>query len=231
VSDDPLDTEMARLLAACRDERPSETVRRRALKQAESAAQRRSGSVGGALLLVAASMILAVGLSTWRSSAPNIGAERLAASAPHHVEAVVTTKPEVVAQPSATAAPTAPTPKPSSKPQPAKVSPLTLEEETQALERARTAIHAGDPGSALSELDAYQKAARGGALALEATLLRIQALAAAGRTGEASELARRFIALNPNSPLVDRARRYLAPSPAGEIDAGDGTDANGRQEQ
>lgn len=229
MSDDPLDSEMGRLLAACRDERPTELVRRRALKQAESASSRRSRWVGGALVLVAAAAILAVGLSARRSSAPSIGAERLVASAPHHVEAVVTTKREVIAQPSA--APVTPSPKPSAKPQPAKAAQLTLEEETQALERARTAIHAGDPGSALSELDAYQKAARGGALALEATLLRIQALAAAGRTSEASDLARRFIAANPNSPLVDRARRYLAPSIAGDIDAGDGTNGNGRHEQ
>lgn len=209
---DELDDEASRLFAACRAERPSASVRERALSPVPRRSVRRSPWVGPALVLAASAAIFGVTFRAQRPVTPNIGAERLPASPPRHVQAVLTPKPTLPSEPSlpATSKPTSV--KSAPKPRPAATAPLSLEQETQALERARTSLQAGDPGGALAELDAYGKAASGGALALEATLLRIQALASAGRTSEASELARRFVAANPNSPLVDRARRYL---PAG----------------
>jgi outer membrane protein assembly factor BamD (BamD/ComL family) len=89
------------------------------------------------------------------------------------------------------------------------VAPLTLEEETSALEKVRDELRSGKPGTALGALDDYERAARNKHLSAEATLLKIQALAASGRASAASVLAERFVNAYPHSPLVDRARRYL----------------------
>jgi hypothetical protein len=226
VSDESLDEEAARLFEACRAERPSDSVRERVLALEPRAARQRSRWVGAALVLAAAGALLALGLRARRTAGPSIGAERLVASPARVVEATATPKPSLSNEPNPTASSTPTSRKPVPKPQAAPTTPLTLEEETQALERARASLAAGEPGAALATLDAYQKA-RGGTLALEATLLRIQALSAAGRTSEASELAQRFVAANPNSPLVDRARRYLTPRASG---ASRPSEATGSQE-
>lgn len=84
----------------------------------------------------------------------------------------------------------------------------TLAEQLEQIKTARAALRAGDPARALSLLDAYQARSRGGELAAEASLLRIEALAASGRRGEAAELARKFAVDHPNSPLIDRALAF-----------------------
>lgn len=209
MSNESLDDEVARLFEACRAERPSDSVRRAVLVKARRAAPRRAGAISVGLLLLAASAVLAVGLGFRRKPAPRIDAERLAASSPDHgSKAALTARPEPRQEtgpaPSATTRA-----KPPLKVQLPRPAPLTLEEETKVLENVRARLRAGDSTAALAELSTYRRTAPGGALALEATLLEIQALSAAGRTSEASALAERFIHANPNSPLVDRARRFL----------------------
>jgi hypothetical protein len=84
----------------------------------------------------------------------------------------------------------------------------TLAEQLEQIKTARAALRAGDPARALSLLDAYQARSRGGELGAEATLLRIEALAASARRGEAAELARKFAVDYPNSPLIDRVLAF-----------------------
>jgi hypothetical protein len=67
---------------------------------------------------------------------------------------------------------------------------------------------------ALTLLDRYDTGAYGSALSVEATLLRVEALEAVGRRVEASALARRFIAENPDSPLAERAQSFIVDGPA-----------------
>jgi hypothetical protein len=95
--------------------------------------------------------------------------------------------------------------------------PSTLEEELAMLDEARAKLAAGDEVAALASLDRYS-ARRGARLGAEATLLRLQALSAAGRSIEASRLAQKFIEANPDNPLAERARGFIAEpaAPAGE---------------
>lgn len=95
-------------------------------------------------------------------------------------------------------------------------SPPTLEAELAVLDRAREELGAGQVDAALASLDRYD-ALRGVHLALEARVLRIQALAARGERARAAALARELVAEHPDSPLAERARRFTtldsAPNP------------------
>lgn len=86
----------------------------------------------------------------------------------------------------------------------------SLSEELALLESARAALAAGQNADALAHLDRYEGTLRGTKLRAEATILRIQVLAASGRSSEASRLAETFLKENPGSPLVDRARSFVA---------------------
>lgn len=93
---------------------------------------------------------------------------------------------------------------------PAPSSPRTndLSAELARLDRARKKLAAGQPTAALEALDAYSRDFPRGSLRLEASVLRIEALAKAGRTAEAKERAKRFLAAHPNSVLTARVKRY-----------------------
>lgn len=110
----------------------------------------------------------------------------------------------------------APNPVPSGKtapvfsaPAPAHSAQASLSDELGALKRASAALNAGDTNGALSALDQYDHVLKGTKMRAEATLLRIETLARAGQAGAASQLAQRFVAQNPESPLVDRARSFV----------------------
>jgi hypothetical protein len=79
-----------------------------------------------------------------------------------------------------------------------------LRGEIALIDAARTALRASAPERALSLLDHHRRSYAHGAFAPEAAVLRIEALEAAGRTGEARSLARGFLAKHPDSPLSDR---------------------------
>jgi hypothetical protein len=79
------------------------------------------------------------------------------------------------------------------------------------LQAARAALDAGDGKHALALLDHYGRSAQNPRLGDEATVVRLEALSRVGRADEASELAREFVAKHPGSPLVDRARAFIAP--------------------
>jgi hypothetical protein len=80
--------------------------------------------------------------------------------------------------------------------------------ERVALERARGALRAGDPATALTWLDRAQNAASGGVLAQEREVLAIEALSAAGRRAEARSRAREFLARFPESPHTLHVRQF-----------------------
>lgn len=89
--------------------------------------------------------------------------------------------------------------------------PPSLDQELASMQRARAALGRGDASAALAELDQFGRGPGWRQLAVEARLLRIEALARAGRADEARNLARRFVEQNPNNPLVDRARSFATP--------------------
>jgi hypothetical protein len=91
----------------------------------------------------------------------------------------------------------------------APASTPTLSNELGALKQIRQALRNGDGGAALVLLDRYDGGEYGSSLALEASVLRIEALDAVGRRSEAEALARRFVRDNPDSPLAERAQRWL----------------------
>lgn len=86
--------------------------------------------------------------------------------------------------------------------------------EVQALDRARAAMQAGRPEAALRALGAYEREFATGALAPEARVLRIEALARAGRHAEARALGQQFLTHHPSSPLAQRVRS-IANGPSG----------------
>ena len=87
--------------------------------------------------------------------------------------------------------------------------PPTIADEVASLDRARGALARGDASAALTVLSEHHRRFRGGALAPEARVLRIQALAANGQGGKAKRMARDFVARYPNSPHQARLRRLL----------------------
>ncbi|MBX3191737.1 MAG: hypothetical protein KF819_32390 [Labilithrix sp.] len=128
-----------------------------------------------------------------------------ASSTPAHHDAV-----EPTASVESTAAKKPPRPAaPASAPSTATADPPTdpLAAELADLDRARERLRSGDASGALTRLDAYTKSHPRGALATEATLLRIEALVAAGRRDEARSAAAPF--LERRDMTGDRARRLL----------------------
>jgi hypothetical protein len=83
-----------------------------------------------------------------------------------------------------------------------------LSAELARLDGARKKLAAGQATGALEALDAYGREFPRGSLRLEASVLRIEALAKAGRTTEARDRAKRFLAAHPNSVLGARVKRY-----------------------
>ena len=87
---------------------------------------------------------------------------------------------------------------------------FSLEGEVTALDRARSALGAGDATRALELLAQYEQAFPKGALRPEATYLRIQALSKSGQRDAARELAARFLAKHPSSPHAAQLQALLS---------------------
>ena len=92
---------------------------------------------------------------------------------------------------------------------PVAVEQLTVSGETALVEKAREALRHGDPAGCLSLLEIRRKGVRGGVLAPEATILRIEALRTLGQRARATQEATRFVHDYPDSPLVERIRDLL----------------------
>lgn len=111
------------------------------------------------------------------------------------------------AQPPA-APPVAPATEVSDAPAPARSS-MSLSAELDLLKRARAALRSRVPEQALALLDQHAREHSGDGLSSEATVLRIEALAALGRHDEASALAVRFVRDDPSGAFADRARTFI----------------------
>ena len=208
---EPADEPGARLFAALRDEPVPEGAERRALLAARAELGRSPSATwfgrpavwGG---VVAAGALAAAILLALRPAAPSAGIRAEPTSAR---EAPLRVRPA----PSAAEAPPSPVssaPRAPAPPTPSHApTPVTLADELDALKGASAALNAGDAAGALRALDRYEHSLKGTQLRAEATLLRIQALSKAGQAGAASALAERFVAHNPDSPLVDRARSFM----------------------
>jgi TolA-binding protein len=92
---------------------------------------------------------------------------------------------------------------------PAVNAPATLTRELGALDAIRAALARGQAPRALEMLDAYARRYPEGRLALEAEILRIDALARDGRADSARARAAAFLERHPKSVLAARARQYL----------------------
>jgi hypothetical protein len=101
---------------------------------------------------------------------------------------------------------------PRAEPEKKAVVAPTLADEIALLEQARAALAGGASERALRILNRHARFP-GARLLGEATLLRIEALQATGRTVESAALAREFVEKNPTSPLVDRARSFIPENP------------------
>lgn len=112
-------------------------------------------------------------------------------------------KPAAVTGPRPSAAPAAP----ASAPPPAAADALAAE--IALLDRARARLRASDAPGALAELDRHAAEHPRGALASEATLLRIEALVLAGRREEARKIAAPLLERPPGDLRGDRARALL----------------------
>jgi hypothetical protein len=84
-----------------------------------------------------------------------------------------------------------------------------LAAELAALDAVRGKLNAGEPRAAQQLLEAYQRDFPKARLALEAEVLRIDALDRAGQSEAARKRAAAFIQAHPKGVLTGRVRRYL----------------------
>jgi hypothetical protein len=100
---------------------------------------------------------------------------------------------------------------PSPSPAPARTSSSSnsaLRAELAALDAIRSTLANDDPAGAMSFIAAYFRTFPHGRLHFEAEVLRIDALAKAGRSQAAKRYAQEFLKRHPNSVLTARVRPY-----------------------
>ena len=85
----------------------------------------------------------------------------------------------------------------------------TLSSEIAAIDQAKRALANGNASEALRQVDAYRAAFPWGMLAAEATALRVEALAHAGRQDEARAELVRLQATHPDSPLLENLAQVV----------------------
>jgi predicted negative regulator of RcsB-dependent stress response len=85
----------------------------------------------------------------------------------------------------------------------------SLDEEIAHLDSARVALKSGNASGALAALDVHSRRFRGGAMAPEAEVMRMEALAAAGNKRAAVARARNFLRNDAKSPHAARVRALL----------------------
>jgi hypothetical protein len=127
-------------------------------------------------------------------TAPQVVAHAAPAAAVADDAAEVATAPEIAVRPRA------------ARPAARAALPGTLTHELAALDAARAKLADGDAKSALALLDIYGETFPRGGLALEAEVLRIDALAKSGQREAARRRANAFLRLHPTSVLASRVR-------------------------
>ncbi len=127
-------------------------------------------------------------------------ATKLAQQAPAHAPASPSARPEAVTTQSS--------PRTARSLEPV-ASTTSLADEVRALDGARKALAGGNAKECLVKLDAYRADFPQGALGLEATVLRIEALAVSGARTQARDLGTRFLDSHPNSAHAARVRSVI----------------------
>jgi hypothetical protein len=229
---DDAGNEHASMLRAARAYRPSAEGRARTLAALGLAGATTTAAAGAAAgagakasgwgfgaklgLSIVALALGGGGFAAWRaqSTPGSFGSKtNIVVSATPATPESVTAVPSDVVPPivlSATATATSATAK-STKPKPtAAPASSSLAAEVAALDAASKALAGGDAAGALRRLDAYQKDHPNGALALEAQVLRIEALARTGDKARAKSLAQNFLKAHPTSVLAPRVRSILS---------------------
>lgn len=84
-----------------------------------------------------------------------------------------------------------------------------LREEIALMDQARSSLRNGAPSRTIQLLDQYRGRFPRGSFGQEATVLRIEALAASGNRSKAISEANGFLSRNPNSPHSERLRRLI----------------------
>jgi hypothetical protein len=191
-------------------------------RAARTVAGRLGGATGGTKVIVALSLAgAAAGIPIGRHAWQGRGAP--GAPAPAAVTAPVVAPPAAAAPPAIAPAPVGAPPavadarsRPGLPPRSdAKAAArdhdrdLALGLELAQLDEARAALGAGDARGALALLDAYTRAHPHGSLALEAEIVRIDALARDGQRDLAKRRAEAFLRRHPKSVLAARARGFL----------------------
>ena len=93
--------------------------------------------------------------------------------------------------------------------------PVPLGDELKYLDAARDALARSDPSSALQALDIYHERMAHPRFEEEASVLRIDALVAAGRAEYAQRLGERYLASYPESAYAQHVRSVLRSADAG----------------
>ena len=112
-----------------------------------------------------------------------------------------------------------PAPVAPAKPKPLAAPPATAMEKAPAVdsfrdelalvERIRRQLSRGEAEACLQSLDTYGKEHRDGAFVQEVAAMRVEALAAAGKSAEAGAAGRQFLSQYPKSPYAGRVRSVL----------------------
>ena len=97
----------------------------------------------------------------------------------------------------------------------ASASSDALSREIARIEAARAALGSNEPTQTLRLLDSYDRDFPHGAFSVEVSVLRVEALARAGRTDEARRLGARFLAEHHEGPFARRVTATLAKMPGG----------------
>jgi hypothetical protein len=221
TKDRPAD-QSAELFAAGRDESPSEATRLKILEsitraERSSTPEKASRPRLHIPLLLAAAGIAGSSLLFWIDApAVHIAAEAIDRAPPHEVPPKVSPEtrnadPSPARTTPGNGAPVAPS---RSQRAPERQAPPSLDRELAAMQRARAALDRGDALGALTELSQFARGPGFQELSVEASLLRVEALARAGRTEESRSEAQKFVNKYPNNPLVNRAARFAEPSPS-----------------
>jgi hypothetical protein len=83
-------------------------------------------------------------------------------------------------------------------------------QEIASIDAARSALRRGDTAAALRAIERYRaEYGKNGSLAMEATVLRIEALLRGGNRAEGTQLANSFLASHPQSPYAPRIRALV----------------------
>ena len=217
---DELDELSKKLFAAGRAERATEEIRSRILEASSTtvhvgSSSRRTTIIGAAALAAGVAGVFWFGgrsvdtVTVDRETLPAAPAAKPAPEPPearrHDVERPPADQPAKLGA--------------SARPSPSvERTAASLSDELALLESARSALASGSGERALELLDRYERTLRGTRLRTEASILRVEALAASGRRAEAASLAGEFVKKNPGSPLVDRARAFAGDAPTGPDD-------------